>query len=62
MFSVSASVWKLAARWGSEPGNSSARPLDQAAIVSLSFVGAGARPRHKKKKAGGPAFWVLRGR
>src|SRR6266850_385100 len=27
MFSVSASVWKLAARWGSEPGNSSARPL-----------------------------------
>ena len=50
MVSVSASIKKLAGKWGRSSGISRVRGWDQARDCI-----------HKNKKAGGPAFPVLRG-
>src|SRR5882672_1287094 len=51
MFSVSASIGKLAATWGSEPGNSSVRPLDQASDCIPFRLESGRQAQGRATKA-----------
>src|SRR5882762_3380483 len=53
MFSVSASIDELAARWGRSPGIQACGPLIRRAIVSLSVRGAGARRKAVPQKQKG---------